>query len=54
MVGLQSVTRRTFATTCAYDIKDKFQAAYDTKLAQMTKVPLKVYVPLISLVNLLI
>ena len=40
MVGMQAVSQRAFAT-CAYDIKGKFQQAYDAKMAQAAKVPTK-------------
>lgn len=36
----QGATRRSFATI-AYDIKSKFQAAYDSKMAAVAKVPAK-------------
>jgi hypothetical protein len=40
MVGTQSVSQRAFATS-AYDIKNKFQAAYDAKVGQALKAPTK-------------
>jgi hypothetical protein len=38
MVGQQSVSQRAFAT-CAYDIKSKFQEAYDSKMGGAVKAP---------------
>jgi hypothetical protein len=39
MVGTQSVSQRAFAT-CAYDIKSKFQEAYDSKMGGSIKAPI--------------